>query len=29
MRIVLPLVLMSSRDFGDWRLYLPRNPGFL
>lgn len=29
MRIVLPLVMMSSRDFGDWRLYMPRNPGFL
>jgi len=29
MRIVLPLMLMSSRDFGDWTCYLPRNPGFM
>jgi hypothetical protein len=29
MRISLPMVLMSTRDFGDWRLYLPRNPGFM
>jgi GNAT superfamily N-acetyltransferase len=29
MRIALPMLLMSSRDFGDWRLYLPRNPGFM
>jgi GNAT superfamily N-acetyltransferase len=29
MRITLPMVLMSTRDFGDWALYLPRNPGFM
>ena len=29
MRITFPLMLMSSRDFGDWRLYLPRDPGFM
>ncbi len=29
MRITLPMLLMSSRDFGDWRRYLPRNPGFM
>ncbi len=29
LRIVLPLMLMSSRDFGDWTCYLPRNPGFM
>ena len=29
MRITLPMMLMSTRDFGDWRLYLPRNPGFM
>ena len=29
MRIVLPMVLMSAQDFGDWSLYLPRNPGFM
>lgn len=29
MRITLPMVLMSSRDFGDWTQYLPRNPGFM
>jgi GNAT superfamily N-acetyltransferase len=29
MRITLPMVLMSTRDFGDWSLYLPRNPGFM
>jgi GNAT superfamily N-acetyltransferase len=26
MRITLPMMLMASRDFGDWRSYLPRNP---
>ena len=26
MRITLPMMLMASRDFGDWRCYLPRNP---
>jgi hypothetical protein len=29
MRITFPMMLMSSREFGDWRLYLPRNPGFM
>jgi GNAT superfamily N-acetyltransferase len=29
MRIAFPMVLMSSRDFGDWTRYLPRNPGFM
>jgi hypothetical protein len=29
MRITLPMLLMSSHDFGDWRGYLPRNPGFM
>jgi len=29
MRITLPMVLVSNRDFGDWRCYLPRNPGFM
>jgi ribosomal protein S18 acetylase RimI-like enzyme len=29
MRISFPMVLMATRDFGDWRQYLPRNPGFM
>jgi hypothetical protein len=29
MRITFPMVLVSSRDFGDWSRYLPRNPGFM
>jgi hypothetical protein len=29
MRITLPMVLMSSHDFGNWAQYLPRNPGFM
>jgi hypothetical protein len=29
MRITFPMLLMSTRDFGDWRGYLPRNPGFM
>ncbi len=29
MRITFPMLLMSSRDFGDWTCYLPRNPGFM
>jgi len=29
MRITLPMVLMSTGDFGDWTRYLPRNPGFM
>lgn len=29
MRITFPMVLMSSRAFGNWTRYLPRNPGFM
>jgi ribosomal protein S18 acetylase RimI-like enzyme len=29
MRITFPMVLVSTRDFGDWTRYLPRNPGFM
>jgi ribosomal protein S18 acetylase RimI-like enzyme len=29
MRITFPMVLLSSREFGDWTRYLPRNPGFM
>jgi hypothetical protein len=29
MRIIFPMLLMSTREFGDWRGYLPRNPGFM
>jgi len=29
MRITLPMVLVSDREFGDWRRYLPRNPGYM
>jgi ribosomal protein S18 acetylase RimI-like enzyme len=29
MRIAFPMVLMSTRDFGDWAQYLPRSPGFM
>ncbi len=29
MRITIPMVLMSTRDFGNWPQYLPRNPGFM
>jgi ribosomal protein S18 acetylase RimI-like enzyme len=29
MRIALPMVLMSTSEFGDWTRYLPRNPGFM
>jgi ribosomal protein S18 acetylase RimI-like enzyme len=29
MRITLPMVLASAKDFGDWTRYLPRNPGFM
>jgi len=29
MRITFPMLLMSTRDFGDWTQYLPRNPGFM
>jgi len=29
MRITIPMVLMSTHDFGSWTQYLPRNPGFM
>ena len=29
MRITFPMMLMSAHPFGDWSLYLPRNPGFM
>ena len=29
MRITCPMLLMSTRQFGDWASYLPRNPGFM
>ena len=29
MRITFPMVLMTNGEFGDWRCYLPRNPGFM
>jgi ribosomal protein S18 acetylase RimI-like enzyme len=29
MRISFPMVLVSDQPFGDWRRYLPRNPGFM
>src|SRR5262249_60224436 len=29
MRITIPMMLMSSRDFATWARYLPRNPGFM
>jgi len=29
MRLTLPMIMMSAREFGDWRRYLPRNPGFM
>jgi ribosomal protein S18 acetylase RimI-like enzyme len=29
LRITNPMVLMSTRAFGDWAQYLPRNPGFM
>ncbi len=29
MRITFPMLLMATRDFGNWRQYLPRNPGFM
>jgi len=29
MRITFPMVLVSTREFGDWSRYLPRNPGFM
>ena len=27
--ITFPMVLVSDREFGDWRRYLPRGPGFM
>ena len=29
MRISFPMMVMSARPFGDWGLYLPRNPGIM
>lgn len=29
MRITIPMLMMSTREFGDWSKYLPRNPGFM
>jgi ribosomal protein S18 acetylase RimI-like enzyme len=29
MQITMPMVLMSTHDFGNWSQYLPRNPGFM
>jgi hypothetical protein len=29
MGITFPMVLVATREFGDWRRYLPRNPGFM
>jgi GNAT superfamily N-acetyltransferase len=29
MQITFPMLLMSSRVFGNWGQYLPRNPGFM
>ena len=29
MRITLPMVLMATRNVGDWAQYMPRNPGFM
>ncbi|MDR6861045.1 GNAT family N-acetyltransferase [Variovorax guangxiensis] len=29
LRFILPMVLMSAGDCGDWTRYLPRNPGFM
>jgi hypothetical protein len=29
MRITYPMLLMASPGYGDWRHYLPRNPGFM
>jgi ribosomal protein S18 acetylase RimI-like enzyme len=29
MRLTFPMLLMSTHDFGSWRQYLPRNPGFM
>ncbi|RWM18680.1 GNAT family N-acetyltransferase [Mesorhizobium sp.] len=29
MRVTFPMLLMASRGYGDWKRYLPRNPGFM
>ena len=29
MRVTSPMVLMATRDFGNWAQYLPRNPGLM
>ena len=29
MRMTFPMVLVATRDIGNWSLYLPRNPGFM
>lgn len=29
MRTKFPMLLMSSREFGNWAQCLPRNPGFM
>jgi hypothetical protein len=29
MRMTTPMVLMATKEFGDWARYLPRNPGFM
>ena len=29
MRITVPMMLMSAKNFGDWTRYLPRNPGLM
>jgi len=29
MRITIPMVLMATRDYGNWAQYLPRNAGFM
>ncbi|MDX8528542.1 hypothetical protein RFM68_29095 [Mesorhizobium sp. MSK_1335] len=29
MRIAFPMLLMASPGYGDWKQYLPRNPGFM
>jgi hypothetical protein len=29
MQITMPMVLMSTHDFGNWTQYVPRNPGFM
>jgi GNAT superfamily N-acetyltransferase len=29
LRMTFPMVLVSDREFGNWRRYLPRNPGYM